>query len=565
LGGLFAIAAIGAALAITAQRSAASPREVDYSELEHLVSNGAIRSARFEGERVLLDDGSSTAVSVVSESALRVDLAKRLASSGASVSLEAGDSDGRRVSTAAYLVMALIGGIAAFAWFRRTRTRGHFRSGSDRNVLFADVAGVDEAKEALRETVEFLRDPERFGRLGGRAPRGVLLAGEPGTGKTLLARAVATEASVAFLAASGSAFQEMFVGVGAQRVRALFAEARKASRCIVFIDEIDAIGRARARHADAATADHDQTLNQLLVEMDGFDARSGVVVIASTNRVDMLDAALLRPGRFDRQIVVPLPDLRGRTSILEVHAKPIALAESVDLSRLARATPGFSGAALANLMNEAAILAAREDAHAVGAHHLERARDLVLMGAERRGFMTHHDDRHATAVHESGHVIVGLTASHADPIDKVSILPRGGALGVTQSLPERDRIMLRREYLVDQLCLLMGGRAAEMVLLGTQTAGASDDIRRAATLARRMVVELGMSDLGPVSLGGIDALHGHALLDRIEETTRKLVGDQLERACRIVEEHRGVVERIVTSLLEHDTLDAAMIRRCLLG
>jgi cell division protease FtsH len=352
------------------------------------------------------------------------------------------------------------------------------------------------------------------------------------------------------------------VGVGAQRVRALFGEARSAAPCIVFIDEIDAVGRARGAKADSAAADHDQTLNQLLVEMDGFDPSSGIVVIASTNRADILDPALLRPGRFDRQIAVPLPDARGRAEILAVHARPITLSESVDLGVVAKGTPGFSGADLANLLNEAAILAAREGAEGVEPAHIERARDVVMMGAERRGFSLDEGDRHATAVHEAGHVAVGMMAPYADPVHKVSIIARGRALGVTQSLPDRDRHMFRKEYLEDQLCLMMGGRAAEMVILGTQTAGAADDIQRAAGLARRMVAEFGMSELGPISLADPRVLHSQALVDRVEEAARRAVEAQLMRACRIVEARRIAIERLVTRLLEEDTLDADAIRAC---
>ena len=390
----------------------------------------------------------------------------------------------------------------------------------------------------------------------------MLLTGAPGTGKTLLARAVASEAGVPFLSASGSSFQEMFVGVGASRVRTLFAEARKSAPCIVFIDEIDAVGRARGRGADAASGDHDQTLNQLLVEMDGFDHTTGVVVMASTNRADILDPAIVRPGRFDRQIVVPLPDVRGRRSILEVHARPIELTDDVDLSHVARATPGFSGADLANLLNEAAILAAREGAEAVEIGHIERARDRVLMGAERKGVLVDHDERHATAVHEAGHVAVGVAAEHTDPVHKVSILPRGRALGVTCSLPERDRLMYRREYLVDQICLMLGGRAAEMEILGTMTAGAADDIERAAALARRMVAELGMSELGPICLKDEHATHSEALLARVEETTRRLLDEQLGRARRIVRERAFEIGALVEALLARETLDADEILAC---
>jgi cell division protease FtsH len=419
---------------------------------------------------------------------------------------------------------------------------------------------MDEAKESLTETVEFLRDPTIFGRLGGRPPRGVLLTGEPGTGKTLLARAAATEAGVPFLSASGSSFQEMFVGVGAARVRALFVDARRLAPCIVFIDEIDAVGRARGRGGDSASGDHDQTLNQLLVEMDGFDHTTGIVVMASTNRPDVLDPAIVRAGRFDRHVVVPLPDLRGRLEILAVHARPIEM-DGVDLAHIARGTPGFSGADLANLLNEAAILAAREGAASVQGSHVERARDRAMMGAERKGLVIDAEERYATAVHEAGHVAVGVAAEHTDPVHKVSIAPRGRALGVTHSLPERDRHLYGREYLLDQICMMLGGRAAEIEILGTMTAGASDDLERAAGLGRRMVAELGMSELGPICVKDT-ATRSQALLDRVEEVTRRLLEEQLARARRLVAERRAEIARLVDALLDRDTLDGGEIAAC---
>ncbi len=363
-----------------------------------------------------------------------------------------------------------------------------------------------------------------------------------------------------FLSASGSSFQEMYVGVGAARVRTLFADARRAAPCIVFIDEIDAVGRARGRGGDSASGDHDQTLNQLLVEMDGFDHTTGIVVMASTNRPDVLDPAIVRPGRFDRHVVVPLPDLRGRLEILAVHARPIEM-DGVDLAHVARGTPGFSGAELANLLNEAAILAAREGASSVQVTHVERARDRAMMGAERKGLAIDASERYATAVHEAGHVAVGVSAEHTDPVHKVSIAPRGRALGVTHSLPERDRHLYRREYLLDQICMMLGGRAAEVEILGTMTAGAADDLERAASLGRRMVAELGMSELGPICLKDVTA-RSQALLDRVEQVTQRLLEDQLARAQRIVAERRAEIGRLVDALLERDTLGGEEILAC---
>jgi len=466
-----------------------------------------------------------------------------------------------------FLPILMIGAIGIVGWrvYASMSGRGSFEvndQNGKQDVGFGDVAGVDEARNELAETIEFLKDPSRFGRLGGRVPRGILLYGPPGTGKTLLARAAAKEAGVPFLAASGSSFQEKFAGLGAARVRHLFAKGRKLSPCIIFIDEVDALGRQRGRGGDSASADQDQTLNQLLVEMDGFDQTSAVVVIASTNRPDILDNALTRPGRFDREIAVNLADARGREAIVQVHARNLKLEPGLDLQWIARGTPGFSGAELANLMNEAAIAATRDGSEAIGRSHIEFARDRILMGAERQGFMMDEDERYATAVHEAGHVAVGLAVEHGDPIHKVSILPRGRALGVTQQLPERDRLMKKREYLEDQIALLMGGRAAEQVLLQTMTAGASNDIERAVEIARRMVSEFGMSRLGPIHLGQPDQPHSQTMLDRIEEATNELINVQLERACAVVERERESIARLVVMLMDHDTLDAPEIMSC---
>jgi cell division protease FtsH len=544
------------------------PIPIRYTDLVALAEPGQAVDVQIDGERFVVrcSDGKVVA-GIAGDSEARRDLIRKFAAAGAALEFHPREDSPhtRSISAAAPIALLVCAGIGAFLYTRKSRRGSPFMGRVETSgmlpVRFTDVAGMAEAKDALGETVDFLRSPERFSKLGGRPPRGVLLTGEPGTGKTLLARAVATEAGVPFLSAAGSSFQEMFVGVGASRVRSLFAEARRLAPCIVFIDEIDATGRARSRAADSASADHDQTLNQLLIEMDGFDATSGVVVMASTNRPDVLDPALLRPGRFDRQIYVPLPDLVDRRAILEVHARPLTLHESVDLTQLARSTPGFSGADLANVLNEAAILAAREDAPAVDQPHIERARDRVLMGAERKSVLDA-AERYATAVHEAGHVAVGLAAPHADPIHKVSILPRGRALGVTQSLPERDRVMIYREHLEDQVCMLMGGRAAEMVLLGTMTAGAADDIQRAVTLSRRMVAELGMSDLGPIHVSDAHPSRSQALLDLVEEAARSLVEAQLERARDIIEKRHGEIGELVRRLLEQDTLDAEAIMDC---
>ena len=446
------------------------------------------------------------------------------------------------------------GGVSKFATANRD---------GEGRVSFADVAGVDEAAAELSETIQFLRDPLKFGRLGGRAPRGILLYGPPGTGKTLLARAAAGEAGVPFLLASGSSFQEKFAGVGAARVRKLFAQGKKVAPCIIFIDEIDALGRQRGRGNDSATADQDQTLNQLLIEMDGFDQSSSVVVIGSTNRPDVLDQALTRPGRFDREIAVNLPDVRGREAILGIHARKLQLDPQLDLKWVARGTPGFSGADLANILNEAAIDATRDDSTSVSRKNVEFARDRMLMGAERHGFMMDQDERYATAVHEAGHVAVGMAVKHGDPIYKVSILPRGRALGVTQSLPERDRLMKKREYLEDQIAVLLGGRAAEQILLSTMTAGASNDIQRAVETARAMVSEYGMSALGPIYFGDPRSEPiSQNLLDRVEEAVNEIINAQLARACEMVTAQQDAIAHLVELLLEHDTVEAEDIQRC---
>ena len=465
----------------------------------------------------------------------------------------------------AILMLALFGFIGWRLYASMGGGQGNFQlqdAQGRQPVSFDEVAGVDEAKHELAETIEFLRNPERFGRLGGRAPRGILLSGPPGTGKTLLARAAAHEAAVPFLSVSGSSFQEKFAGLGAARVRRLFARARKSAPCIVFIDEIDALGRSRGRGGDSASADQDQTLNQLLVEMDGFEQTTGIVVIASTNRPDILDYALTRPGRFDREITVGLASATGREAILRVHARKLTLEPELDLNWLARGTPGFSGADLANLLNEAAIAATREGAPAIARPHVEYARDKILMGAERHGFMIDDEERYVTAVHEAGHVAVGLDVKHGDPIHKVSILPRGRALGVTQALPERDRLMKTREYLEDQIAVLLGGRAAEQIMLATMTAGASNDIERAVEIARKMVAEYGMSQLGPIHLGKAEDPHSQTLLDRIEQSTNEIINAQMQRACAVVDGRRAEITRLVAGLMERDTLDAEEIHDC---
>jgi cell division protease FtsH len=434
-------------------------------------------------------------------------------------------------------------------------------------VTFEDVAGVDEAKEEVKEIVDFLREPERFGAIGGRIPKGVLLVGPPGTGKTLLARSIAGEAKVPFLFASGSDFVEMYAGVGASRIRRLFKDARRHPACIVFIDELDAVGRSRGG-ASLSHEEREQTLNQLLVEMDGFAPNQGIVVIAATNRPDILDPALLRPGRFDRQVTVGAPDMRGREQILRIHARKVALDADVDLRQLARGTPGFSGAELANLVNEAALLAVRGGRQIVTNHDFDEARDKVLMGAERKSLQMTEHERVTCAYHESGHAVVAALVPNADPLHKVTIVPRGRALGVTMQLPEDDRHTHTREFLQAQIAILMGGRVAEELFLRQMTSGAGNDIERATEIARRMVCEFGMSPLGPLAFRtpgnpwetdrGVGI--SEATAQRVDEEVRGLVMQGYETARQIVGKHRASVRAMAEELLAVESLDADAIK-----
>ncbi|MGI8732377.1 MAG: ATP-dependent zinc metalloprotease FtsH [Pyrinomonadaceae bacterium] len=573
LAATLAIALIAATALIVFQRPAPSITRINYSELYQIAETGSATSLVVESDTLTVQsqEGISLQATVTGE-VVRQGLVEQFRKNNVPIEFRpVRASLGSTLLTwvAPIVTVLFLGVIGWRVHASMSGGTGSFnvanQSGKE-DISFADVAGVDEATFEFSETIDFLRDPARFGRLGGRAPRGILLYGPPGTGKTLLARAAAGEAGVPFLLASGSSFQEKFAGVGAARVRRLFAEGKKLAPCIIFIDEIDALGRARGRGNDSATADQDQTLNQLLIEMDGFDQSSSIVVIGSTNRPDVLDRALTRPGRFDREIAVNLADARGREAILKVHARRMQLDAGLDLSWVARGTPGFSGADLANLLNEAAIAATRDNSEAVGRAHVEIARDRILMGAERHGFMIDEDERYATAVHEAGHVAVGLAVKNGDPIHKVSILPRGRALGVTQSLPERDRLMKKREYLEDQIAVLLGGRAAEQILLNTMTAGASNDIQRAVEIARSMVSEFGMSPLGPIYIndprGAGAAPLSQSLLDRVEEAVNDIINTQLARACEEVTASRDSIGRLVELLLEHDTVEADGIEQC---
>jgi len=448
-------------------------------------------------------------------------------------------------------------------------------------VTFADVAGVDEAKEDVKELVDFLREPDKFQRLGGRIPRGILMVGQPGTGKTLLAKAIAGEAKVPFFSISGSDFVEMFVGVGASRVRDMFDQAKKQAPCIIFIDEIDAVGRHRGAGLGGGHDEREQTLNQLLVEMDGFEANDGIIVIAATNRPDVLDPALLSPGRFDRQVVVGLPDIRGREQILKVHMRKVPIDDRVNASVIARGTPGFSGADLANLVNEAALFAARGNRKLVGMEEFEKAKDKIMMGAERKSMVMSDKEKLNTAYHESGHAIVGRVVPEHDPVYKVSIIPRGRALGVTMFLPEEDRYSLSKQGILSMICSLYGGRIAEEMTLGTEgvTTGASNDIQRATDMARNMVTKWGLSEkLGPlmyaedegeVFLGRSSASHSKAHSGEtakvIDEEIKRIIDDCYGRAKRILEENRDKLELMKDALLEYETIDADQIGDIMAG
>ena len=457
------------------------------------------------------------------------------------------------------------------------KSRAKLLNNQQKRVTFKDVAGVEEAKEELQEIIEFLKEPQKFQKLGGRIPKGVLMMGPPGTGKTLLARAIAGEANVPFFSISGSDFVEMFVGVGASRVRDLFEQGKKNAPCIIFIDEIDAVGRHRGAGLGGGHDEREQTLNQLLVEMDGFESNDGVILIASTNRPDVLDPALLRPGRFDRRVVVSRPDVRGREGILKVHTRKIPLGEDVDISVIARGTPGFTGADLANLVNEAALNAARYNKKLVAMGDFELAKDKVLMGAERKSMVISNEEKRVTAYHEAGHTLVGLKVPNADPVHKVTIIPRGMALGVTQQLPEGDRHNYSQEYLLGQIAILMGGRIAEETFLGSITTGASNDIERATELARAMVCEYGMSEMGPLTFGKKEeqiflgreiAQHRDFSEDtaiKIDDQVKKIVTAQYQRAKSIIEENRDTMVRLAECLLERESLDGVEIRRIVAG
>jgi cell division protease FtsH len=452
------------------------------------------------------------------------------------------------------------------------KSRAKLATNEGHKVTFDDVAGIDESKQELQEIIEFLKDPKKFTRLGGRIPKGVLLIGSPGTGKTLLAKAIAGEAGVPFLSISGSDFVEMFVGVGASRVRDLFVQGKKNAPCIIFLDEIDAVGRHRGAGLGGGHDEREQTLNQLLVEMDGFESNEGVILISATNRPDVLDPALLRPGRFDRQVVVPMPDIRGRENILKVHTKKTRIGDDVDHSVIARGTPGFTGADLENMTNEAALLAARRNKDKIDMQDMEDAKDKVLMGVERKSIIISDDEKKTTAYHEAGHTLVAKLLPNTDPIHKVTIIPRGRALGLTQQLPLDDKHTYTKEYLLNNICVLMGGRIAEEIALNTQTTGASNDIERTTEIARKMICEYGMNEkLGPLSFGKKEEEiflgreisqhrdYSEATAQKIDQEVNNLIDDSYKKAYELISNNRNILNNLAKALLEKETLTGVEI------
>ena len=545
-------------------RPVATPELVPFSTLLQEVSNRAVTNlvVRPEDElqAVLADGRRVRTVAPAGYVAGNATFVAELAAAGVRVEVEPAGASGTLPLALGILVLgvALMGGGAILTGrLALPKIRRPCASREEAGASFADVAGVDEARDEVREIARCLSEPERYRAAGGRIPRGVLLVGPPGTGKTLLARAIAAEAGVPFLFASGSDFVEKYVGVGAARVRRLFRDARRHRACIIFIDEIDAVGRHRNAGA-AAHEERDQTLNQLLVEMDGFDATRQIVVLAATNRADVLDQALLRPGRFDRQVHVGLPDVKGREDILRVHVRRLALAPGVDLRAVARGTPGFSGADLANVVNEAALHAARDARVAVGAADFDQARDKVLMGVERTSLVMTADERVTCAYHEAGHAVVAALAPGADPLHKVSIIPRGHALGVTMQLPEQDRHTHSRRYLEAQLAVLMGGRVAEEIFLQQMTSGASNDIERATDIARKMVCTFGMSAMGMRAYTGDGrGAFSERTGERVDVEIDRVLSEAYRTAREAIAEHHAAVDAIAQELLAVETLEAA--------
>ncbi len=564
-----------------------STKEVSFSEFMTQVEKGNVSSVRLDGEKITVKDVGGVTYQVIQPSG--ASIVGQLQAAGVEIQAVKQEKSGLMSSLSLWLPFLLIIGI----WiFLMNRMQGGGRGGAmgfgkskaklltekHGKVTFNDVAGIDEAKDELEEIVEFLKDPQKFGRLGGKIPKGALLVGPPGTGKTLLARAIAGEAGVPFFTISGSDFVEMFVGVGASRVRDMFDQAKKNAPCIVFIDEIDAVGRHRGAGYGGGNDEREQTLNQLLVEMDGFETNEGVILIAATNRPDVLDPALLRPGRFDRQVQVPNPDITGRQKILNVHAKKTVLGPDVDLRIIARGTPGFSGADLANLVNEAALMAARIGKRFVAMEDFENAKDKVMMGAERRSMVMTEEEKKLTAYHEAGHAVVGLHLPQHDPIHKATIIPRGRALGLVLSLPERDQLSVTKLKYKSKIAMAMGGKVAEELIFGPEnvTSGASSDIQQITKIARAMVTQFGMSD----DLGNIDFINeqqsylgpsshniqaGPETQEKIDFEIRKIVDEGYETAKKILTKNRKKLDNLALGLLEYETLTGDEITRVMNG
>ncbi|MBX7250145.1 MAG: ATP-dependent zinc metalloprotease FtsH [Caulobacteraceae bacterium] len=565
--------------------AATAPKAVSYSVFLRNADKGAYKTVKIEGDRVtaVSADGKTRVTTTTPTS--QDDLLARLDRAGADVTVKSSRQPFWMQALVALLPILLIAGVWIF-FMRQMQggARGAMGFGKSKarlltenknRVTFEDVAGVDEAKEELTEIVDFLKDPAKFQRLGGKIPKGALLVGPPGTGKTLLARAVAGEAGVPFFSISGSDFVEMFVGVGASRVRDMFEQAKKNAPCIIFIDEIDAVGRHRGAGLGGGNDEREQTLNQLLVEMDGFEANEGIILIAATNRPDVLDPALLRPGRFDRQVVVPNPDLNGREKIIRVHMKNVPLAADVNVKTLARGTPGFSGADLANLVNEAALMAARKNRRMVTMRDFEDAKDKVMMGAERKSMAMNEEEKRLTAYHEGGHALVALSVPMADPVHKATIIPRGRALGMVMQLPEGDRYSMKYQQMISRLAIMMGGRVAEELIFGEAnvTSGASSDIDQATKLARAMVTRWGFSKkLGVVAYGEnqdeVFLGHSVARTQNVSEATAQIIDQEVKRlvqegwdeAKRILTEKRAQLEKLAQALLEYETLSGDEIK-----
>ncbi len=556
-----------------------SSASVGYSDFLSMVESGSVSSVTIQGDNIL---GMSAQGPFKTYAPKDPELIGLMRSKGVKISVKPQEDSSWFQVLLSWVPMLLLIGVWIF--FMRQmqagggkamsfgKSRAKLMTDSQEKVTFEDVAGIEEAKEELEEIVEFLRDPKKFTRLGGRIPKGVLLVGSPGTGKTLLARAIAGEADVPFFSISGSEFVEMFVGVGASRVRDLFVQGKKNAPCIIFIDEIDAVGRHRGAGLGGGHDEREQTLNQLLVEMDGFESNEGVILISATNRPDVLDPALLRPGRFDRQVVVPIPDLKGREGIMKVHLKKKVVSKDVDATILARGTPGFTGADIENMINEAALMAARRGKDSVDMVDFEDAKDKVLMGAERKSMIISDEEKKITAYHESGHTLVAKLLPNTDPIHKVTIIPRGRALGLTQQLPEDEKHTYPKEYLLNNIAILMGGRAAEEIVLNMQTTGAGNDIERASDLARKMVCDYGMNeDLGPLAFGkGEEQIflgreisqhrdYSELTAQKIDDEVRNIVNSAYEKASKLIKDNVDTLHTMAKALLEKETLDGKAI------